>query len=220
MSEKKKIKINVESEETAENEDKNTEEKPAPVDEQQSDRLIELRDSKTVALEDQLKEVQARLEAKEQEAKETYDRLLRVSADFENYKKRSARETEEFRKYANQTLLKEMLSVVDNLELAINSSNHGKKTDKNLIEGLNLTLNEILRVFEKFDVKPIEAQGQTFDPAFHEAVMREETDDFPENTVISEFQKGYLIHDRLLRPAMVVVAAPKTPRENNKPDKD
>jgi molecular chaperone GrpE len=220
MSEKKKIKINVESEETPENENTNTEEKAASDDQPQGDRLLELRDSKTVALEDQLKEVQTRLEAKEQEAKETYDRLLRVSADFENYKKRSARETEEFRKYANQTLLKEMLSVVDNLELAINSSNHGKKTDKNLIEGLNLTLNEILRVFEKFDVKPIEAQGQTFDPAFHEAVMREETDDFPENTVISEFQKGYLIHDRLLRPAMVVVAAPKTPRENNKPDKD
>jgi len=220
MSEKKKIKINVESEETPENENTNTEEKAAPDDQPQGDRLLELRDSKTVALEDQLKEVQTRLEAKEHEAKETYNRLLRVSADFENYKKRSARETEEFRKYANQTLLKEMLSVVDNLELAINSSNHGKKTDKNLIEGLNLTLNEILRVFEKFDVKPIEAQGQTFDPAFHEAVMREETDDFPENTVISEFQKGYLIHDRLLRPAMVVVAAPKTPRENNKPDKD
>jgi molecular chaperone GrpE len=220
MSEKKKIKINVESEETPENEDTNTEEKPAPVDQPQGERLIELRDSKTVTLEDQLQEVQTRLEAKEQEAKETYDRLLRVSADFENYKKRSARETEEFRKYANQTLLKEMLSVVDNLELAINSSNHRKKADKNLIEGLNLTLNEILRVFEKFNVKPIEAQGQTFDPAFHEAVMREETDDFPENTVISEFQKGYLIHDRLLRPAMVVVAAPKTPRENNKPDKD
>ena len=220
MSEKKKIKINVESEEIPENENTNTEEKAASDDQPQGDRLLELRDSKTVALEDQLKEVQTRLEAKEQEAKETYDRLLRVSADFENYKKRSARETEEFRKYANQTLLKEMLSVVDNLELAINSSNHGKKTDKNLIEGLNLTLNEILRVFEKFDVKPIEAQGQTFDPAFHEAVMREETDDFPENTVISEFQKGYLIHDRLLRPAMVVVAAPKTPRENNKPDKD
>jgi molecular chaperone GrpE len=220
MSEKKKIKINVESEETAENEDTNTEKKPAPVDQQPNDRLIELRDSKTVALEDQLKEVQARLEAKEQEAKETYDRLLRVSADFENYKKRSARETEEFRKYANQTLLKEMLSVVDNLELAINSSNHRKKTDKHLIEGLNLTLNEILRVFEKFNVKPIEAQGQTFDPAFHEAVMREETDNFPENTVVSEFQKGYLIHDRLLRPAMVVVAAPKTTRENNKADED
>ena len=220
MSEKKKIKINVEPEKTAENENAQTE-KSAPVDEQGGNRLVENGNNGEQAdAEDQLKEMQARLEAKEQEAKETYDRLLRVSADFENYKKRSAREIEEYRKYANQTLLKEMLSVVDNLELAIDSSNHGKKTDKNLIEGLNLTLNEILRVFEKFNVKPIEAQGQTFDPAFHEAVMREETNDFPENTVISEFQKGYLIHDRLLRPSMVVVAAPKTARGDNQPDKD
>ena len=218
MSEKKKIKIKVESEETVENEKTNTE-KSAPVDEQQGSRLSTFGDSENAGAEDQLKEMQAKLEAKEQEAKETYDRLLRVSADFENYKKRSARETEEFRKYANQTLLKEMLTVVDNLELAINSSNHRKKTDKDLIEGLNLTLNEILRVFEKFDVKPIKAQGQPFDPAFHEAVMREESDDFPENTVVSEFQKGYLIHDRLLRPAMVVVAAPKATREDTKPEK-
>ncbi len=218
MSEKKKIKINIESEEAAENEDTATE-KSSAVDEKQDDRLSEVEKSKNADADNQLKEMQAMLEAKEKEAKETYDRLLRVSADFENYKKRSARELEDFRKYANQTLLKEMLSVVDNLELAINSSNHRKKADKNLMEGLNLTLNEILRVFEKFDVKPIEAQGQKFDPAFHEAVMREETDDFPENTVVSEFQKGYLIHDRLLRPAMVVVAAPKTPREDNKSDK-
>jgi len=217
MSEKKKIRINVEAEETAENEDSNSE-KSTPVDDQQGGRLSEIGENVQADAENQLKEMQAKIEAKDQEAKETYDRLLRVSADFENYKKRSAREIEEVRKYANQTLLKEMLSVVDSLELAINSSNHRKKTDKNLIEGLNLTLNEILRVFEKFDVRPIAAQGQTFDPAFHEAVMREETEDFPENTVVSEFQKGYLIHDRLLRPAMVVVAAPKTTREDNKPD--
>jgi molecular chaperone GrpE len=223
MSEKKKIKINVEPEETepeeaAEDEYPDTE-KSDSVDEQQGNRLREIGDSEPVDTEDQLKEMQARLEAKELEAKETYDRLLRVSADFENYKKRSAREIEEFRKYANQALLKEMLTVVDNLQLAINSSNHRKKADNNLIEGLNLTLNEILRVFEKFNVKPIEAQGQTFDPAFHEAVMREETDDVPENTVVSEFQKGYLIHERLLRPAMVVVAAPKTTREDNQSEK-
>lgn len=213
MSEKKKIKINIESDETAENENieksaaaKNGSEKPKG----------EKADRGQVEGENPLEELESRLEAKEEEAKETYDRLLRVSADFENYKKRSAREMEEFRKYANQSLLKEMLSVVDNLELAINSSNDKKKADKHLIEGLNLTLNEILRVFEKFNVKPIEAQGKVFDPAFHEAVMREETDDFPENTVVSEFQKGYLIHDRLLRPAMVVVAVPKTTRKDKK----
>ena len=211
MSEKKKIKIKVDSE-NAKNDPDNQEvnDKSKETSKNSENATDEL------TIEDPLKELEAKLNATREEAKETYDRLLRVSADFENYKKRSSREMEEFRKYANQSLLKEMLSVVDNLELAINSSNDGKNTDKTLIEGLNLTINEILRVFEKFNVTPIEAQGKTFDPAYHEAVMREETDDYPENSVISEFQKGYLIHDRLLRPAMVVVAVPKTKTPKNK----
>ncbi len=79
-----------------------------------------------------------------------------------------------------------------------------------MADGVNLTLKEILKVFEKFNVKPIESIGQSFDPTFHQAMMQEETDDYPENTVITELQKGYMIHDRLLRPSMVVVAAPKT----------
>ena len=209
MSQKKKIKINTDDEETAKNE---TTEKPAPDDDKPL--KSETGDADHADAENSLKEMESRFEAKQEEAKETYDRFLRVSADFENYKKRASREMEEFRKYANQSLLKEMLSVIDNLELAINSSKDEQDADKNLIEGLNLTLNEILRVLDKFDVTPIEAQGKTFDPAFHEAVMREETDDFPEKTVISEFQKGYLIHDRLLRPAMVVVAVPKTTQKD------
>jgi molecular chaperone GrpE len=210
MSQKKKIKINIDTEETAKNENA---EKPAPTDNKPLES--ETGDAENSDAGNPLKKMEAKLEAKEEEAKETYDRLLRVSADFENYKKRAAREMEEVRKYANQSLLKEMLSVVDNLELAINSSNDGKNTDQTLIEGLNLTLNEILRVFEKFNVTPIEAQGKTFDPAYHEAVMREETDDYPENSVISEL-KGYLIHDRLLRPAMVVVAVTKTTTPKDK----
>ena len=211
MAQKKKIKINIDDKDTVKEE--NTE-KPASDD--NKPLKSESGDADHADFENSLKEMEARFQAKEEEAKETYDRLLRISADFENYKKRSSREMEEFRKYANQSLLKEMLSVVDNLELAINSSNDAKNTDETLIEGLNLTLNEILRVFEKFNVTPIEAQGKAFDPAYHEAVMREETDDYPENSVISEFQKGYLIHDRLLRPAMVVVAVPKTTTPKDK----
>ena len=206
MSDKKKIKIHVETDETAEGKDteKLDSAKEEP-DKRKDDKVV----SDGAEPADPLKELEAKLAAKEQEMAEAHDRLLRVSADYENYKKRSAREMEDFRKYANQSLLKEMLTVVDNLELAINSAKEEKNTDKKLIEGLNLTRNEMLRVFEKFNVKPITARGEIFDPAFHEAVMREETDDYPENTVLSEFQKGYLIHDRLLRPAMVVVAVPK-----------
>ena len=210
MSEKKKIKIHSAPDETEEG---NHTDKSEANNNQPENREPETDENESVEPPDPLEELEAKLAAQEQEAKEVHDRLLRVSADYENYKKRSAREIEDFRKYANQSLLKEMLTVVDNLELAINSAKEEKKTDKKLIEGLNLTRNEMLRVFEKFNVKPISARGETFDPAFHEAVMREETDDYPENTVLSEFQKGYLIHDRLLRPAMVVVAAPKNNEE-------
>jgi molecular chaperone GrpE len=125
---------------------------------------------------------------------------------------------EEFRKFANQSLIKEMLSVVDNLELAMNSTNGHKTIDKDLLQGLEMTHKEILKVFEKFKVKPIDAKGQPFDPTFHEAVMQEETGDSPKNTVINELQRGYMIHDRLLRPSMVVVAKPKENNEGEKPD--
>jgi molecular chaperone GrpE len=168
--------------------------------------------------ENPVKELEAKLEAKEKEAVETYDRLLRASAEFENYKKRSSREMEEFRKFANQSLIKEMLSVVDNLELAMNSTNGHKAIDKDLLQGLEMTHKEILKVFEKFNVKPIDAKGQPFDPTFHEAVMQEETNDSPKNTVINELQRGYMIHDRLLRPSMVVVAKPKESSDGEKPN--
>ncbi len=158
---------------------------------------------------DHLQEMETRLESVEQEAKEAHDRFLRVSAEFENYKKRSAREMDEFRKFANESLLREMLTVVDNLERALNSSNNDNQANSHIAEGVDMTLKEILKVFEKFNVKPIEALGKPFDPNFHQAAMREETNEHPENTVLNELEKGYMIHDRLLRPAMVVVSMPK-----------
>jgi molecular chaperone GrpE len=168
--------------------------------------------------ENRITELETKLEAKEKEAAETYDRFLRASAEFDNFKKRSSREMEEFRKFANQSLIKEMLSVVDNLELAMNSTNDHKAIDKDLLQGLEMTHREILKAFEKFNVKPIDAKDQPFDPAFHEAVMQEETSDSPKNTVINELQRGYMIHDRLLRPSMVVVAKPKENDAGEKPD--
>ncbi len=201
MAAKKKIKIETEPEKTSDNN----------IVFEKSNSGEEKKD----AAGDPLKEVQADLETAKQEAKETYDRFLRVSAEFENYKKRSAREMDDFRKYANQSLVKEMLAVVDNLERALNSSNGNSSNDKCMADGVNLTLKEILKVFEKFNVKPIESIGQPFDPNFHQAMMQEETEDYSENTVITELQKGYLIHDRLLRPSMVVVAAPKAKTEDN-----
>ena len=208
MSGKKNIKIQTDSDE-----DKEKEADVEAAANDKEDPQSQPEEADPIEVDDPMKDLEARLEAKDQEAKETYDRLLRVSAEFENYKKRTSRELEEFRKFANQALIKEMLSVVDNLELAMNSTNGHKTIDQGLLQGLDMTHKEILKVFEKFNVKPIEAKGQAFDPTFHEAVMQEETDEFDENTVINELQKGYLIHDRLLRPAMVVVARPKAGKE-------
>lgn len=163
---------------------------------------------------DPLKEMEARLESLEQEAKENHDRFLRVSAEFENYKKRAAREMGDFRKFANESFVKAMLPVVDNLDRAIESSSNDKNTNTSVVEGVNMTLREILKVFEQFSVIPFESLGKTFDPGFHQAVMQEENEDYPDNTVLNELQKGYLIHDRLLRPAMVVVSKKKEKPEN------
>lgn len=212
MSAKKKIKIKTDSEEAQ----KNVKAAEAAENDEQ-----DLKSDPDQAADDQvddpLEDLAEKLKLKEQEAQENYDRLLRVSAEFDNYKKRASRDMEEFRKFSNQSLIKEMLSVVDNLELAMNSTNGHKAIDKGLLDGLAMTHKEILKVFEKFSVKPISAKGQPFDPTFHEAVMQEATDEYPANTVINELQKGYLIHDRLLRPAMVVVACSKEKKDDTNP---
>ena len=159
-----------------------------------------------------------RIEKAEAEAKDSYDRFLRASAELENYKKRTQKEMAEFRKYANASLLKDLLGVVDNLERAIESFNGGNKEGQ-LSEGLDLTLKELLKVFKTFNVSPIEALGEPFDPCYHQAMMQQETNDHAENVVLNELQKGYMIHDRLLRPAMVVVSkSPADPGndDNNK----
>ena len=200
MAAKKKIKVHIETKETgAENK---------TLKENNSDK----KDKEKVA--DPLKEMEARVESLEQEAKEAHDRFLRVSAEFENYKKRAAREMDDFRKFANESFVKAMLPVVDNLDRAIESSSNDEHANTSVVEGVNMTLNEILKVFEQFGVRPFESMGKTFDPGFHQAVMQEENEDHPDNTVLNELQKGYLIHDRLLRPAMVVVSKTKEKPEN------
>ncbi len=174
-----------------------------------ADTLQPPADEKTLENEtvsDPVKELEDRCEMAEQESKQNYERLLRVSADFENFKKRSFRETDDFRKYANELLLLELLTVVDNLERAIQSTSGENNEAGCVIEGVEMTLKALLKIFERFSVKLIEAVGKPFDPNFHQAMMQEASDLYPENTIISEFQKGYMLHDRLLRPSMVVVS--------------
>ncbi|MBF0224515.1 MAG: nucleotide exchange factor GrpE [Desulfobacterales bacterium] len=155
-----------------------------------------------------VKELEEKLRKAETEAKDNYDRLLRVSAEFENYKKRSLREFTDFRKYAYETLVKELLPIIDNLERALISSQKDGTDINVLIAGVNLTLKELFKVFERFNITQFDSVGKPFDPNFHEAVSRIPTNEYPENTVVQELHKGYMINEKLLRPSMVVVSAP------------
>ena len=162
------------------------------------------RDAKKDAAAESVEEL---LEAAEARAEKSQDRLLRVTAEFENYKKRAERDINDFRKFANESLIKEILPILDNLERALEiSEEKNEKTLKGMREGVAMTLKGLLSGLEKYGVVPIESLNQPFDPNFHQAVMREESDKRPDNTVSQELQKGYMMQDRLLRPAMVVVS--------------
>jgi molecular chaperone GrpE len=139
------------------------------------------------------------------EAQDYYERLLRCAAEIDNLKKRQEKEKAELLQFANKNLIKELLPVVDNLELALE---HGRQLDAPppLLEGLELVYQGFLKALTRFGVTPIVCVGQPFDPAFHNAVMQEETTDVEDCAILKELQKGYLLQSRLLRPAMVVVA--------------
>lgn len=149
--------------------------------------------------------LEEKLAAAERLAQENHERFLRAAAELDNFRKRKEREVSDLRKYANQMLLRELLGVVDNLERALAASLENSEPE-GLREGIEMTLKELLKIFDQFKVTPIESHEQPFDPNHHEAVMQEPSDAFPPNTVVRELQKGYMLRDRLLRPAMVVVS--------------
>ncbi|SHJ49030.1 molecular chaperone GrpE [Desulfatibacillum alkenivorans DSM 16219] len=161
--------------------------------------------------EEAVEQAQDAEEAQEEEAPDYKDLYLRTLAEFENYRRRADRETNEFKKYANETLIKDIIPVIDNLERAmectVNTDDPG--CAQNLLDGVQMTEREILKVLEKYGVTRISAIGETFDPAYHQALMAEESDEHPDETVIREMQKGYLLKDRLIRPALVAVAKGK-----------
>ena len=157
------------------------------------------------ALESGPAELQKQLQEKTQEAEENYARLVRLAADMENLKKRQEKDRADLLLFANENLIKELLPVVDNLERALD---HGRQAEapEALLEGIDLVYQGFLKALARFGVSPLESVGQQFDPSFHNAVMQEETAEVPDCTVTKELQKGYLMNQRLLRPAMVVVA--------------
>lgn len=149
--------------------------------------------------------LKSQLEEKSKEAEKNYDLWLRAMAELENYRKQVEKEQKIYAKFANETLIKELLPILDNLERAIAHVKSSTGLDK-LSEGVELTLKLFQDRLKKFGVKPIETIGKKFDPHIHEAVEVKEDSEQEEDTIVEEYQKGYLLHDRLLRPALVVVA--------------
>ncbi len=140
-----------------------------------------------------------------QECQETKDQLLRLAAEFENYKKRMERDRSKALKYAEENFIKELLPAVDNLERAIEQGRKAGNSSE-LLQGVELTFKGLVATLEKFQVTPLESIGQPFDPNFHEALAMDHSDEVAENHVLVEFEKGYHYKDKLLRPAKVVVS--------------
>jgi len=147
------------------------------------------------------------LEVKEQltaELQEINDKYVRLYAEFENYKKRVYKDKEEIIKYGNENLLYELLPVIDNLEMALKHASNN--VSSGLVQGVEITLKELKKTLEKFGLIAIDADGKPFDPLIHHAMMQVERDDVEENTVVEELRKGYMLKDKVLRPALVAVS--------------
>jgi molecular chaperone GrpE len=144
------------------------------------------------------------LEAKTRELEAQQDRYVRAVAEFDNARKRNAREREEYTRYANESVLRDLLPVLDNLDRALQAAR--TEPTAAVTAGVELIQRELLRVLEKFGLTPFAAVGQPFDPERHEAVARVQRPDLPDMTVAAETARGYLLNGRVLRPAMVTVA--------------
>ena len=158
----------------------------------------------------EIEHLRAELEQKTREARAHEERALRTVAEFDNARKRALREREEYVRFANESLIRDLLPVLDNLDraLAAGKADPGAAA---VTAGVELIQREFLRVLEKFGVAPFSSVGQRFDPERHEAIARVPTAEHEEMTVVSETSRGYLLHGRVLRPAMVAVAvAPET----------
>lgn len=162
-------------------------------------------------------ELQLALTAKAEEVRSLNDKYLRLAAEFDNYKRLIQRDQRDQIRFGNEQLLKELLPVLDNLERAIKASQEGGDSNV-LIQGVDLTLKQLTGVLSRFHVKPVETVGQLFNPATHQSVTSVASKKIPEQHVVEEFQRGYLLHDRILRAAMVSVSTGQADGESRTDD--
>ena len=154
------------------------------------------------------------------ESEEWKEKFLRAKADLANYQRRAEKERADGVRYANARLVQALLPVLDDLERVICSGSEQTGDVEGVVNGVKLTLGNFLKVLRDFDVSPIEAEGQPFDPAVHEAMMQQPSSDHSEPTVLQEVVKGYRLHDRVLRPARVIVSKPEGATDANAGDEE
>ena len=158
-------------------------------------------------------ELVQKLEAAEQKAADNMDQLLRTRADMENLRRRMQKDLENAHKFAIEKFVTELLSVKDSLEMGLDAAAHEATLEK-VQEGTELTLNMLKQVFDKFNVVELHPQDEKFNPDHHQAMSMQESAEHDPNTVMAVMQKGYLLNERLVRPAMVMVS--KKPAEESK----
>ncbi len=151
-------------------------------------------------------ELEAELEQANSRAEENWNQFLRSRAELENVRRRLERDVEQARKYGLEKLAAELLPVKDSLEMGLQAASEGKGDFQRLVEGTELTLKMLIQVFERFNIKEMDPLGEKFDADKHEAMATQPSDKHMPNTVIDVMQKGYLLNERLLRPAMVIVS--------------
>jgi len=162
-----------------------------------------------------LEKLQAQLDEKTRESSEYFDKWLRLRAEMENFKKRMQKEKADRLRFGNEDLLKALLPILDNLNRAIDHGKNGRENSP-LLAGVEMIHKELLNTLERFGVKPIPAAGEVFDPEKHEAISQEESD-LEANRVVAAVQNGYFYHDRLLRPAKVIVSQGRPQAEKEAP---
>lgn len=165
--------------------------------------IIEKKEGEVLEVSEGEEKMEAKPSAQE-ELSQLREKYLRLYAEFENYKKRVQKEKEELIKYGNEALLYELLSVLDNLEMALKHS--GENVSEGLVKGVEMTLREFQRITEKFGLVPIDAVGKPFDPSLHHAMSQVERDDVNDKTVVEEFRRGYMYGDKVLRASLVAVS--------------
>ncbi len=158
---------------------------------------------------EEVTEASNQLLAKDEELLALNDKYLRLAAEFDNYKRRAQRDQSDTIRFANERLLKDLLPTLDNLERALQAGREQAQIE-GLLEGIDLTYKHFLDTLQKMGMKQVASVGEIFDPAKHQAVGQVESLTVPENGIVDEYQKGYFLHDRILRPAMVTVAKAQT----------